>query len=139
MDALLLTLHLLGVGVLIGVVVITFFIGLKGEFSRELTVNFIKLRKIGSGGAALAILSGLLMAVPYYEGLLRSPLFLTKLALVFSDGVISQLIILPKLKEVLKTHRYAEAPKAIAFWSLVSLIIVVTIVAISVFRSKALH
>lgn len=139
MDVFLLTLHLLGVGVLIGVVVITFFIGLSKEFSRESTVSFIKLRRIGSGGAALAILSGLLMAVPYYEGLLRSSLFLTKLALVFSDGLISQLIILPKLKEVLQSHRYAEAPKAVAFWSLVSLVIVITIVAISVFRSKAFH
>jgi hypothetical protein len=132
-QVVLLTLHLLGVGTLIGVVVLTLLF-LRAAAPVNIQV-LPAIRKIGMYGAILAIVAGILMAIPRYSGLLTNPLFLTKLALVLADGVIAERIIKHFLEEA-DLNNPESLRKKLLPWAWLSLAIVVAIVAISVYRSK---
>lgn len=99
--------------------------------------DFIVLRRIGSVGAAVAILAGIGLAWKYANALLQNPLFLTKLGLVMADGVIAEFGFIKVLKDALVKNDTANIKNKLLPWAILSVLIVIAIVAISVFRAKS--
>ena len=135
-SVVLLTIHLLGVGVLVGVVFASLYYVLRLK-SLEQLKDFITLRRIGSVGATVAILAGIGLAWKSAGVLLANPLFLTKLGLVLADGIIAELGFLKVLKDCSAKNDTANVKNKLLPWAIISAGIVVAIIAISVYRSKA--
>jgi len=131
----LLSLHLLGVGTLVGMVVLTLFLFGPKQFERVGQETLLIIRRIGMYGAALAILTGLIMFARYFEHLIRNPLFITKLALVLADGIIAERIIKHRLEQLQADDQEGQRQKLVG-WAWLSLAVVVAIVSISVYRAK---
>lgn len=124
-TVLLVTLHLLGVGLVVGVV----FLSLVLSYQAVPQQPFFRLvRNYGSFGAALAILSGILLALRYKIPLVGNYLFDAKLLLIVADGLIAQFIFKPQLA--------TNSPRNLKAWAWLSVLIVIAIVAISVIRAK---
>ncbi len=132
----LLTIHLLGVGVLVGVVVASLYYVTKIQ-SVDRLKDFIALRRIGSIGATVAILAGIALAWKSAGTLLQNPLFLTKLALVLADGMIAEFGFLKVLKDALAKNDTTNIKTKLLPWAIISAVIVAAIIAISVYRSKS--
>lgn len=135
-SVVLLTIHLLGVGVLVGVVFISLYFVTKIQSIEQLR-SFIVLRRIGSIGATVAILAGIGLAWKSAGSLLQNPLFLTKLGLVLADGVIAEFGFLKVLKNALAKNDASNIKNKLLPWAIVSALIVAAIIAISVYRSKS--
>lgn len=135
-HVILLTLHLLGVGILVGVVFVSLYFVTKAQSVDQLR-SFIALRRIGSLGTAVAIAAGIALAWQWASFLLQSPLFLTKLGLVLADGLIAQFGFLPALKGALARNDTNGIKAKLLPWAIVSVAIIIAIVAISVFRAES--
>ncbi len=106
----------------------------------ELDTNNLKLfksvRLMGSVGAGLAILSGIVMAYRYGIPLRGNYWFDTKLILVAADGIISQQIIKKRLDGALSQNSEGELRARLLPWAWLSVLIIIAVVAVSVFRAK---
>lgn len=135
-SVVLLTIHLLGVGVLVGVVFASLYYVLKIQSVEQLK-DFISLRKIGAIGATVAILAGIGLAWSRAGELFNNPLFLTKMGLVLADGVIAELIFLRFLQKKLAQNNLADIKGKLLPWAIISALVVTAIIAISVYRAKS--
>lgn len=131
----LLTVHLLGVAVLVGVVFMSLYYVTKLQ-SLEQLKDFINLRRIGSVGASVAILAGIAMAWKWVDTLRNDPVFLTKIGLVLADGVIAEFGFIKVLKDALAKNEVSGVKNKLFYWAIISAAIVTAIIAISVYRSK---
>lgn len=131
----LLTIHLLGVAVLVGVVFLSLYYVTKLQSIEQLK-DFINLRRIGSVGASVAILAGIAMAWRWVDTLRNDPVFLTKIGLVLADGVIAEFGFIKVLKDALSKNDISGVKSKLFYWAILSVLIVTAIIAISVYRSK---
>lgn len=130
-----LTVHLLGVGVLVGVVFASLYYVLKLTSIEQLK-DFITLRRIGSAGAAVAILAGVVMAWKWADQLRNDPVFLTKIGLVLADGLIAEFGFIRILKGAVAQNNTANIKNRLLPWAILSVLIIVAIISISVYRAK---
>jgi len=130
------SIHLLGVGVLVGVVFFSLYCAVKLRSIDQLK-DFITLRRIGAAGAAVAILAGIAMAWRWFSYLLNDNSFLLKMGLVLADGVIAELIFIRILKQSLANSDIEGAKKRLLPWAIISVLIVIAIVVVAVYRSKS--
>jgi len=128
----LLSLHLIGVGLIVGAVILSLLISYQSNLDLSALKNFKLIRLTGSLGAGLAIVTGVIMAWRLGVPLKNNPLFVTKLALVAVDGLIAQLVI----RRWLDNSDNGQAIKNLRGWAWLSVVIVVLIVVISVTRAK---
>jgi hypothetical protein len=134
-SVVLLTLHLLGVAVMVGVVFVSLYYVTKLH-SLEQLKDFINLRRIGSVGAGIAIVSGIAMAWRWAEHLRNDPVFMTKIGLVLADGIIAEFGFIKVLTKALSKNDITGVKNRLFYWAILSVLIVAAIIAISVYRSK---
>lgn len=124
----LLTLHLLGVGLVVGVVFITAYLVFSNTSESKL---HLKIRNLGAYGAILAIVTGFLMGSKYNIKYLGNIWMEVKLALILADGIIAEFLIKRLIEKDDKTKL-----GQLKFWAVLSLLIVIAIVIVSAYRDK---
>lgn len=95
------------------------------------TESLLKLRHLGMYGATLAIITGIILALRYKISIIGNWLFDAKLLLILADGLIAEWVISARLKA-----GGEKSVKSLLLWAWLSLLIVIAIVVISVYRAK---
>lgn len=133
----LVTLHILGAGLVVGVVFLSLWLlYLPAQSSDGLRI-FQIARNAGSVGAGLAILSGIILAARYRIPLIGNYLFDAKLILVLIDGLIAQGVIKRQLARAVDSDGKSGLSNNLRAWAWLSVLVTIAIVAISVVRAKA--
>ncbi|HLC38728.1 MAG TPA: hypothetical protein VJJ80_01185 [Patescibacteria group bacterium] len=100
MHALFLILHIVGAGVIIGVVVFSVLLNIKEGVSQERLKIFQMMRLTGTIAAGWLLATGLVLYFQEAEELKGNILFWIKMGLFVLDGIIAVLIIDRKIKKV---------------------------------------
>lgn len=133
MHLLFLTLHVIGAGILVGVVIFSLVIAFKKDFDPTRLAIFKDVRKWGTAGALLLFLTGISMYLSDPEEFNKNPLFWIKMGLVLLDGVVAVLIIDRRVKKIqLAKKAKSIEMEGLTLWGMVSLIIVVAIIYLGV-------
>ena len=133
MHLLFLILHVLGAGVLIGVVVFSVSLNIQKSVTPERIKMFLKIRNTGTYAAALMLVTGLVLYFQEPEEFNESVLFWVKIGLFVVDGIIAVLIIDRKAKNAIATNAGKPAPISnMTIWVLANLVIIFTIVTLGV-------
>lgn len=128
--------HLLGVGLVLGSVILTSILVAKNDFNLS-KAQFLKtVRSLGSLGALLAIASGIAMVIRYKIPIINNWSLDIKLALIAIDGLLAQLIFLPIINNAIKNQEFSNLSSKLKKWSFLSVIIIITIIVLSVYRTK---
>src|SRR3972149_7792733 len=99
MHMLFVILHIIGAGVLIGVVIFSVLLNIKEGISEERLKIFQMVRTTGTFAAAWLLATGLVLYFQEAEELKNNVLFWAKMGLFVVDGLIAVLIIDRKLKK----------------------------------------
>lgn len=132
----LVTLHILGVGLVVGAVFATLLFVLRSSNDLQNLNTHLLARKLGTIGAGLAILTGIILAYRYKIPLLGNWSFDTKLILIAIDGLIANFAFRPKLEAAISSGKTDDLRGKLLGWAWLSVVIIVAIVAISVYRGK---
>jgi len=128
--------HLLGVGLVLGSVILTSILVAKNDFNLS-KAQFLKtVRSLGSLGALLAIASGIAMALRYKIPIINNWSLDIKLALIAIDGLLAQLIFLPIINNAIQNQEFSNLSSKLKKWSFLSVLIIITIIVLSVYRTK---
>lgn len=136
LSVLLLTIHLVAVGVLVGVVFLSLYYVIKSKSIEQLQ-DFIAIRRIGSISATIAILSGITMFSRSPSSHLGDIFFWAKMSLIVIDGLIAEFGFIHVLKKAVANKDTSDLRGKLLFWAIMSAVVIIAIIAISVYRSKA--
>lgn len=120
-----LILHILGAGVLIGVVFFSLVLVLKPSTD---TSQLRLVRPFGLYAAIWQLATGVMLAFPEWSKFGHSKVFWVKMAFFVIDGIIAERLINRKLQLAENNQLSPD----IKLWSWLSLLVVVTIVALGV-------
>lgn len=96
-----LILHVIGAGVVLGVVVVSVVIGLWPNIPAERLALLKIIRRIGTTAVGWQIATGLLLAVQDGRDILDNNVFWTKMGLFAVDGVVSGSLVKAKIDDLL--------------------------------------
>lgn len=136
LSVLLVTLHLIGVGLVVGAVFTTLIFVLQNLFDTANNKTHLTVRKLGMMGAGLAILTGIIMAFRYKIPLWGNWTFDAKLLLILADGLIANFVIKRHLEAAMAGTKASNLRQTLLGWAWVSVIVIVAVIAISVYRGK---
>ena len=122
MHALFLILHIVGAGVIIGVVVFSVLLNIKEGVSQERLKIFQMMRLTGTIAAGWLLATGLVLYFQEAEELKGNILFWIKMGLFVLDGIIAVLIIDQKIKK-------APVPN-LTVWAVINAIVLFAIVVL---------
>lgn len=132
MYNLMLTLHILAAGVLIGIVVFSLVLTIKNPVNRERLITVQTIRKLGPAAAIILIFTGVSL-ISQNPSILKEKMFFAKIILFISEGIIAEIIINRKIKNALTLESEQPIPTNPMFiWTLSSVVIVIAIVALGV-------
>ncbi len=133
MHLLFLILHILGAGVLIGVVVFSVLLNIQGALTSERLKIFQTIRNTGTYAAVVMVITGLVLYFQEPEEFKDNILFWVKIGLFVLDGIIAVLIIDRKVKNAIADQTgKSKSTSNMTIWVLVNLVIIFTIVALGV-------
>lgn len=133
MHILFLTLHILGAGVMIGIVVFSVVLNIQGTVTPERLKIFQTIRNTGIYAAIWLVITGLVLFFQEPEEFKRNVLFWVKMGLFVLDGIIAVLVIDRKTKNALANQTRRPVPISnMTVWALVNLAILFTIVTLGV-------
>jgi hypothetical protein len=132
----LVTLHLLGVGAVVGVVFATLVLVHQSLTNTAHLPLLRALRLVGACGGGVAILTGITMAYRYGISVRSNWWFDAKLLLVAADGLIAERVIKHQIDSALKSGQSSNLRQKLLSWAWLSVVIVIAIVAISAYRGK---
>ena len=133
MHLLFLILHILGAGVLIGVVVFSVILNIQGTLTSERLKIFQIIRNTGTYAAVVMVITGLVLYFQEPEEFKDNILFWVKIGLFVLDGIIAVLIIDRKVKNAIADQTgKSKSTSNMTIWVLVNLVIIFTIVALGV-------
>lgn len=135
MHILLVILHIVGAGVLVGVVVFSLIISRKA-LSPELQKIAVMMRNLGTAGAAWQLVTGLVLYFEEPEEFRESAIFWVKIGLFVLDGLVAVLIIDRKIKSASQQGQPASIP-GLPLWALVNLVILLSIIVLGVLLVEA--
>jgi uncharacterized membrane protein len=133
MHTFLLTLHVVGAGILAGGVVFSIILAIKGQIGIERLKIIQSIRNISIGAVALQVVTGFILYSLGADEFKRNLFFWIKMALFVLDGIIAVLIVDRKIKLI--SAASATSPIAlgkIPLWLLVNLVIVLSIITLGV-------
>lgn len=132
MYNLMLTLHILAAGVLIGIVVFSLMLTIKNPINREHLIIVQTIRKLGPAAAIVLIFTGVSL-ISQNPSVLKEKIFFAKIILFIFEGIIAEMIINRKIKNALALESEQPIPTNPMFiWILSSVIIVIAITALGV-------
>lgn len=123
MHLLFLILHIIGAGVIIGVVVFSILLNIKEGVSVERLKIFQMVRLTGTIAAGWLLATGLVLYFQEAEELKSNILFWAKMGLFVLDGIIAVLIIDRKVKK-------APVPN-LTVWAIINALVLFAIVVLS--------
>lgn len=131
-----LALHVIGAGLMLGVVFFAFLIALKKTLDpSKLSV----LKNIYVFGTVAAIWQAVTGVILYFQedGAFRdSKIFWLKIGLFIFDGIIAMLVIDRKIKMVESESKGEVDLKNTYLWNLLSLLIIISIITLGVFLTE---
>ena len=122
MHTLFLILHIIGAGVIIGVVVFSILLNINERVSEERLKIFQMVRLTGTIAAGWLLATGLVLYFQEAEELKSNILFWIKMGLFVLDGIIAVLIIDRKVKKV-------PVPN-LTVWAIINALIIFAIVTL---------
>lgn len=134
MYNLMLTLHILGAGVLIGITVFSVMLTIKKPIVFESIKMMHLMHKLGPIAAGALLLTGIYLVSQNPEGLKGNPIFLAKIGLFVLDGLIAGVVINRKIN-YLATQNNSQVvadDSSLYFLTLANLVILTAIVALGV-------
>lgn len=140
MEITLLILHILGAGLLIGLVVITTIIVFMRDLSDGMLRTLLKVRWLGLAGSVWQLVTGGALYYLEREELNDSKIFWTKLGLYVLEGIIISLVIDRKIKrERASGSDVVAATKKLRFAFLFHALLIIAIVILGVLLANAEH
>lgn len=136
LSVLLLTLHLIGVGMVVGTVFATLIFVYKNLTDPTNLTTHQTVRKLGMYGAGLAIVTGIIMAWRFRIPIIGNWLFDAKLILILIDGIIAERVIKHQIDASLVNKNSPDLRSKLLGWAWISIIVIVAVIAISVYRGK---
>lgn len=133
METFLLTLHIIGAGIFVGIVVFSLLLTFWKPFNKERLRVVLLIRSVGIYAAILMLVSGILLYFQDSEEFSRSPLFWIKIGLFMLDGFIAIFYIDRKIQNNLATQNNKPIPaRPWTLLVLINLIIIFAIVTLGV-------
>ena len=131
-------LHVIGAGILIGIVFLSLVIAAKPNLQAE-DIKWLKyIRSYGIYAAFLLLISGIYLAIDHWDHVAKNPLFWSKMALFLIDGFIAERIIAQKMNRVLASNNIDEdARRGLPLWTKVSALVIFSIVTIALFLANS--
>lgn len=134
MHTILIALHIIGSGIMLGVVFTSLIIVFKKTLSQESIGILKRIRLFGTIGAVWQVITGLILFFQEKGEFIESTIFWVKMGLFVLDGVFAVLIIGSKIK---KAEAQAKGQtldvSGVPLWAMVSLVIILTIIILGVF------
>ncbi|USN53589.1 MAG: hypothetical protein H6760_00230 [Candidatus Nomurabacteria bacterium] len=135
LHTLLVIIHIIGAGLLLGVVFFTVILAMPRNLSAERLDRLVQTRRLGFFIAGITILSGIALVIPYLSKALSSPTFLIKMGLIVMEAVLAGQVITVQLHHAQSTQA-GSISKRLGYWMLLSLFTVVAIFAVAIARSQ---
>lgn len=101
METLFLTLHIIGAGIFIGIVVFSFLLTVLKPFTQDRLRVILAIRSVGIYTAVLMILSGIFLYFQSPDEFETNPLFWIKMGLFIFDGLFAILYVDRKINNKL--------------------------------------
>ena len=133
-QVLFLVLHVIGSGLLVGVVVFSIILNIQNVVTQERLKIFQLIRDTGTYAAILQLVTGLVLYFQEPGEYNESTYFWIKIGLFVLDGIIAVIIIDRKTKNALATKTGETAPTSrMTIWLLANLVIIISIIALGVY------
>lgn len=133
MHLVVLILHVLGAGVLIGIVVFSVILNIQGILTPERMKIFQTIRNTGIYASAVQLITGIVLYFQEPEEFKESVFFWVKIGLFVLDGIIAVLVIDRKVKNALASQTGKPKPISnMTIWTMVNLVILFAIVTLGV-------
>lgn len=134
MDILLLILHVISAGVLVGIVTLAIVLSFAKEITLERAKIYQLIGKIGFFAAGLVLISGIGLYLQEPDEFNKNIFFWVKIGLFVVDGIIATQIVDRKVKDaVLKKNGQLINQNKVTRWFWANLIIIISIITIGVF------
>ncbi len=134
MHTFVLLLHIIGAGILLGVVLFSLALSIRGSLTLE-RLKIIKLiRVFGPFGAGFLVLTGLYLYFTEADQLQENFLFWIKIALFLIDGTLALMVINRKIAFALAEQEKGGAVREnkLSFWILINTVFILTIISLGV-------
>lgn len=137
MHTILIALHVIGSGIMLGVVFTSLIIVFKKTLSPESVGILKRIQLFGTVGAIWQTITGLILFFQEKEEFIGSSIFWVKMGLFILDGVLAVLIIGSKIR---KAEAQAKGQTLdvsnVPLWAMTSVVIISTIIILGVFLAE---
>lgn len=134
MGIILLTLHVIGAGILIGIITIAIALSFTKEISTERAKIYQLFGKIGFIAGMLLLATGIGLYLQEPDEFNESTFFWIKIGLFIVDGIIATQIVDRKVKEAVdRKNGQLIVQNKVTRWFWANLVILVSIITIGVF------
>lgn len=139
LDTLLLTLHVLGACVVLGMTVVSVIMTYKDSLTLEGLKLFMKVRMVGGMAVGAQVLTGLGLVFQEPEEFGKSPIFWIKMAVFVLDGIIAVGIIKKRATEISKSQSGEALQKSkLGTFALVNLVAMIVVVSLGVYLANSI-
>lgn len=128
-HVILLFLHIVGAGILIGVVVFSLFLAFKKTWSQDRITILKYIGQFGIWASAWQLITGIALASSEWEEFSTSHIFWTKMGLYAIEGALASMLILRKAKQL----KEGDAKPGFMVLLMIHAIIILGIVGIGVY------
>ncbi|HLB95375.1 MAG TPA: hypothetical protein VJK26_00525 [Patescibacteria group bacterium] len=136
MHTIALSLHIIGAGLMLGVVFFSLVIAFRKTFDPTRLGIFKTIRTFGTVAAIWQILTGLYLYFGEAEEFRESRIFWFKMGLFVLDGILAVLIIGRQIKRAEAQQKGELNLSQLPYWGLVSLVIIITVIVLGVFLTE---
>ena len=131
-----LALHIIGAGLMLGVVFFAFIIALKKTLDPSKLSILKNIYIFGTVGAIWQTITGIILYFQEAGEFRESIIFWTKIGLFLLDGILALLVIDRKIKSIEKKSKGEANLGNIYLFALLSLMIIVSIIILGVFLTE---
>lgn len=136
MHNIVLALHVIGSGLMLGVVLFALLIYFKKSIDPYTLKNLKTIMLIGTVGAIWQLLTGLYLFLVELDEFKDSKIFWIKIILYFIDGILAVFIIDRKIKQVEKLAEKETSLNDLVSWGSLSLMIILSIIILGVYLKQ---
>lgn len=140
MELFFLTLHIIGAGILTGLVVITFLIAFRTDFSLKSLAFLNKVKFLGPATSGFQFLTGAILYWGERDELLENNYFWLKMILYLIEGTLAGLVIDRKIKQVqADPEKEASATRTLRWLYGIHALLIISIVVLGAVIANAGH
>ena len=131
-----LSLHVVGAGIMLGVVFFAFLTALKKTLDQSQLAVLKNFYIFGTVGAIWQIITGIILYLQEDGEFKDSKIFWTKIGLFVLDGIVAVLVVDRKIKSVEAGSKGEIDFGNTYLWTLLSLLIIISIITLGVFLTE---